>query len=173
MKKMFAFLLAACLLVLAGLPVRAQAPAHRLDNGLVGFFCGQWKGEGKFENGRPIKAGVSFRLALDSAWLVCEHRDEPPNQYKADLYWGVDGGTGKFVAYAFDNFQGHREFASSEWIGGKLELRRQAEAPNVGKYYERFVYERVSGDSFRMKYETSRDGVNWYMGDSLVFVRVP
>jgi hypothetical protein len=87
------------------------------------------------------------------------------------LFWGVDRGTGKFVAYGFDNFGGHREFASPGWVDGKLELRRQAEAPGAGKYYERFLYERLSADSFRMTYEVSRDGEKWQLGDSLVFTR--
>ena len=167
MKKIFL-----CLSLLATVGGFGQAPAARLDTGLVRFFCGRWKGEGKFANGRPIAAGVSFRLELDSAWLVCEHRDEKPNVYGATLYWGLDRGTGEFVAEAFDNFGGHRVFGSSGWSGGRLELKRQAEAPGVGKYYERFVYERVGADSFRMRYETSRDGSAWMMGDELVFVRV-
>jgi hypothetical protein len=85
----------------------------------------------------------------------------------------MDAGTGHFVAYAFDNFHGHREFETAGWElgGGRLELRRQAEAPGVGKYFERFVYERLSADSFRMSYETSRDGAAWRVGDSLVFER--
>jgi hypothetical protein len=152
-------------------PASAQKPAARLDNALVTFFSGHWKGEGAFANGRPISAELVFRPSLDSAWLVCEHRDLPPNGYKADLYWGVDATTGAFVAYAFDNFQGHREFASPGWVDGKLQLQRQAQAPGVGTYYERFEYQRLTGDSFRMSYETSRDGAKWGLGDSLVFRR--
>lgn len=147
----------------------AQAPVARLDSGMMRLFLGNWKGDGAFANGKKIAATVSFRLALDSAWLVCEHRDVPPNTYAATLFWGVD--QGKFVAYGFDNFGGHREFASAGWLDGKLELRRPAEAPGGVKYVERFVYERLSADSFRMTYEVSRDGTKWQLGDSLVFTR--
>ena len=159
--------------VLLGAPAAAsaQAPAPRgLDKGLVQFFSGDWKGEGKFANGRPISATVSFHLSLDSAWLVCDHRDVPPNVYKATLYWGVDAATGKFFAYAFDNFHGHREFASPGWAEGKLVLTRQAEAPGI-VYYEHFIYEKTGDAAFRMSYETSRDGKTWQLGDSLEFTR--
>lgn len=160
------------ILLFAGVFVYGQAPVARLDSGLIQFFTGQWKGEGAFANGKKIAATVVFRLALDSAWLVCEHRDVPPNTYEATLFWGMDRGTGKFVAYGFDNFGGHREFASAGWVEGKLELRRPAEAPGGVKYFERFVYERLSGDSFRMSYTVSKDGAVWQLGDSLVFTRV-
>lgn len=188
MKKILLF----ALLLATGAVGRGQGTAAaKLDSSMVRFFLGKWEGKGAFGNGRPIAARVEFRLGLDSAWLVCEHRDELPNQYKADLYWGVDETTRKFVAYAFDNFHGHRVFASvgypsaakdtneeergkaapTTFWDGKLLLQREAEAPSVGKYFERFVYERLSPDSFRMSYETSRDGVKWGLGDSLVFKR--
>jgi len=35
-----------------------------------------------------------------------EHTDVPPNKYKALSMWGVDGLSGQFVAYSFDNFKG-------------------------------------------------------------------
>ena len=170
MKNTVLTLLGACLLSW-GLPASAQKPAPHLDNDMLKFFSGNWKGEGAFANGRPIAATLVFRPSLDSAWLVCEHRDVAPNRYKADLYWGVDGATGKVVAYAFDNFHGHRMFNTDGWMDGNLVLQRQAEAPGVGVYYERFKYQRLSDDSFRMAYSTSRDGVGWMTGDSLVFKR--
>src|ERR1700722_10985269 len=61
----------------------AQTPPARLDPSMVGFFIGEWKGAGAFANGRPIQAVLSFRLSLDSAWLVSEHADVPPNGYKS------------------------------------------------------------------------------------------
>lgn len=150
---------------------QAGGGGGRADSALVHFFTGEWKGEGTFANGRPIKARLVFRLALDSAWLVCEHRDEPPNRYQADLYWGVDAATGQFLAYAFDNFHGHRQFASKGWAGGRLLLARKAEAPGAGMYFEHFIYDSLTDSAFRMTYETSRDSVAWRLGDSLVFRR--
>jgi hypothetical protein len=105
---------------------------------------------------------VSFAPSLDSAWLVYEHRDVPPGRYQATSFWGVDGRTGQFVAYTFDNFHGHREWTSSGWAGGKLVL---------STVFEHFIYERLSAAQFKMTYETSRDGINWRLGDWLVFTR--
>lgn len=149
----------------------AQAPPTGLDPSLVSFFCGQWRGAGAFANGRPIAAVLSFRLSLDSAWLVSDHADVPPNSYKATSYWGVDAGTGQFVCSIFDNFHGHRSFASSGWADGRLVLTAQSFAPGVGSYLEHFIFERISDSQFRMTYETSRDGIAWQMGDSLLFTK--
>jgi hypothetical protein len=126
---------------------------------------------------------VSFAPSLDSAWLVYEHRDVPPGDYKATSMWGVDGGTGQFVAFTFDNFHGHRQWSSSGWSGGKLVL---------STVFEHFIYERLSATQFKMTYEVSRDDnrakrrlrtrrtkgrgsdeVPWRLGDWLVFTRVP
>ncbi len=97
--------------------------------------------------------------------------------------WGVDGGTGQFVAFTFDNFHGHRQWSSSGWSGGKLVL---------STVFEHFIYERLSATQFKMTYEVSRDDnrakrrlrtrrtkgrgsdeVPWRLGDWLVFTRVP
>jgi hypothetical protein len=152
-------------------PSLAQTPPARLDPSMVSFFSGEWKGEGAFANGRPIAASLTFRLSLDSAWLVSDHADQPPNDYKATSYWGVDAATGQFVAIIFDNFHGHRSFASSGWAAGRLVLTTQSFAAGAGTYFEHFIYERQSDTQFRMTYETSRDGIAWQMGDSLLFTK--
>ena len=168
MKKSIVFLIA---FVFAGLGVSAQTPNARPDTAMVRFFSGNWKGEGKFANGRPIEATVSFRLSLDSAWLVCEHRDVPPNGYAADFYWGVDRDTKAFEAYCFDNFNGHRHFGSNGWLKGRIVLTTQASAGGGHIYFEHFIFEKVTEGSFRMTYEVSGDGITWQLGDSLVFTR--
>ena len=172
-KKIFFPVLVTGLLTFAVSVVRAQAgaPVHRLDTSLVAFMGGRWSGEGSFAGGRKIAADVSFRLSLDSCWLVYEHADRPPNGYKATSMWGVDGGTGEFVAYVFDNFHGHRQFVSNGWKEGKLLLSHQAITPQGVVYFEHFIYERLSGTQFKMTYETSLDGMSWQMGDWLVFTR--
>jgi hypothetical protein len=158
--------------ILTGGRARGQgaAPAPRLDPTLITYFTGAWTGEGAFANGRPIKADLSFRLSLDSAWLVYEHRDRLPDQYKATSYWGVDARSGQFVAYAFDNFQGHRQFAGNGWVDGRLVLSGQG-AVRGGVYFEHFIYQFLSDTQFKMTYETSRDGISWQMGDWLLFNR--
>ena len=149
----------------------AQPPPARLDLSMVGFFIGEWKGAGAFANGRAIAATLSFRLSLDSAWLVSDHADVPPNDYKATSYWGVDATTGQFVCSVFDNFHGHRSFSSSGWAAGRLVLTTQSYFAGAGTYYEHFIFERQSDTQFRMTYETSRDGIAWQMGDSLLFTK--
>ena len=149
----------------------AQGVAATLDSAMVRFFVGEWKGEGSFSNGKPIAATLSFHLSLDSAWLVSDHRDVPPMSYKATAWWGVDADTKQFVAIVFDNFHGHRSFASRGWVGGKLILTAQSYAPGVGTYFEHFIYERISESQFKMSYETSADAITWRLGDSLVFSR--
>lgn len=139
--------------------------------GPVAIFCGPLTGEGQFSNGKKIAADVSFQLSLDSSWLVYTHRDRAPNSYKADSYWGVDRQTGEFVASCFDNFQGHRQFVSNGWKNGRLILTANAYIPQIGLYFEHFIYEKLSGTSFKMRYETSRDGIAWALGDELVFTK--
>lgn len=99
--------------MLIGVSGSAQNKSLRADTALLNFFAGRWSGEGAFSNGAKIAAEVSFSLSLDSSWLVYEHRDRLPNNWKATSYWGVDGVSGRFVAYCFDNFQGHRSFESN------------------------------------------------------------
>ena len=138
---------------------------------MLNFFVGRWSGEGAFANGKKIAADLSFTLSLDSCWLMYEHRDRAPGQYKATSMWGVDGQSGEFVAYCFDNFQGHRGFEGNGWKNGKMVLTHHAFYPKVGGYFEHFIYERTGERSFKMTYETSRDGIGWQMGDWLVFRR--
>jgi len=121
--------------------------------------------------GARIAADLTFTLSLDSCWLVYEHRDRLPNRYKATSMWGMDAQTGELVAYCFDNFQGHRKFESNGWRNGKLILSHHDVLPKVGLYFEHFIYERTGEHSFKMTYETSRDGISWQMGDWLMFHR--
>jgi hypothetical protein len=79
--------------------------------------------------------------------------------------------TGRFLAYNFDNFQGHRRFESDGWAGNKLILLTNQNIPNIGLVYEHFIYQKVDNNSFKMTYETSKDNQTWKMVDYLVFKR--
>jgi hypothetical protein len=171
LKKKIAFPLILAFCLVLGLSGYAQNVSNRPDTALLNFFIGKWSGEGAFSNGNKIAADLSFSLSLDSSWLVYEHRDRLPNRYKATSYWGVDGQSGKFLAYCFDNFQGHRLFESNGWLNGKLILSNQVWLPKIGLYFEHFIYERTGERSFKMSYEVSRDGISWQLGDWLVFKR--
>jgi len=50
-------------------------------------------------------------------------------------------------------------------------LTTQTSAPGGHIYFEHFIFEKVTEGSFRLSYEMSGDGVNWQLGDSLVFTR--
>jgi hypothetical protein len=144
---------------------------HKLDTNFVHYFLGNWRGEGEFSNGRKIAAKINFSLSLDGAWLVRNHVDEPPNGYKAVSYWGVDRVTGQFVATEFDNFQGHRTFTSDGWVGNRIVLTTNASQAGGLLLYQHFIFERISETSFKMTFETSKDGQLWKMGDYLIFTK--
>jgi len=73
------------------------------------------------------------------------------------------------MAYAFDNFNGNRKFLSDGWKGNKLILTISEVYPKVGLLFQHFIYEKLSDKSFKMTYETSKDGITWKLGDYLVF----
>lgn len=83
----------------------------------------------------------------------------------------MDGRTGQFVAFTFDNFHGHRQWLSSGWSGGRLVLSTGSFSSQGGTVFEHFIYERLSATQFKMTYEVSRDCIIWKMGDWLVFTR--
>ena len=148
-----------------------QKATYKLPADLVQFFQGKWTGKGQFASGKKIEADLVYTLSLDSCWLNSTHTDKAPGKYKAMLMWGCERQTGEFVAYNFDNFQGHRQFTSDGWKDGKLVLITSKDNPNGGKFHEHFIYEKLSADSFKMTYETSRDGTTWKMCDYLIFKR--
>jgi len=184
-------LLAVALFVSVCSPALSQDTPKRPDTAVLNFFIGKWTGEGAFANGNKIAADLTFTLSLDSCWLVYEHRDRAPGKYKATSMWGVDAQSGEFLSYCFDNFQGHRIFEITGqcegygrggtkddvptkfwWRNGKLILFHHAFLGGVGLYFEHFIYQRTGEHTFKMTYETSRDGVSWQMGDWLEFSKV-
>lgn len=137
---------------------------------ILNFFCGEWKGSGAFSNGNKIDASLAIQKQLDDNWLKIEHNDLPPNKFKAISYWGIDE-KGQFVAYMFDNFKSHRFFQTEGWIKNKLILINDKAGPE-SKNFERFVYEKIDDNTFKMKYEVSKEGQKWYLIDFLEFQRV-
>lgn len=151
-------------------------PPTRLPADLVGFFAGEWQGEGEFANGRKIEADVSFTSDLDDQWLVYRHRDRAPNRYQALGTWGYESASRTFVMVVQDNFGGSRLFASAGWKDGRIVFLKAATITphpqtDAGSpaFQERFTFERQSDEAFKMTYESSKDGSNWRLGDCLVF----
>jgi len=131
------------------------------------YFIGEWSGDGEFASGKKISADVSFKFQLDSAWVSYQHTDRPPNRYNALSVWGFDKSTGKLTSQLFDNFGGSRKFTGAGWDNNKFVLDLDAPKPPN----QRFIYERIDHNSFRMTFETSQDGNTWKMVDYLVFKR--
>lgn len=148
----------------------AQQAPPRLPSSLLQFFAGKWKGAGTFANGKPIAATATFTLSLDSSWLQYEHVDVPPNVYKAHSLWGA-GNDGSLLAYIFDNFGGHRQFAGRYTSSDAVVLVSTQLYPGNKKMYQQFIYQKLSAASFKMMYVVSMDSVQWQMGDTLIFHR--
>lgn len=139
---------------------------------MVSFFTGQWHGDGAFANGKKISANVSYKLNLDSSWLIEKHKDVLPNKYKSISMWGTDASNGGFIAIVIDNSGGHRNFVSDGWQSGKLVLSTKEYLKGQGNVFEQFIYQKKSADSFKMAFEISKDGTNWKLVDSLLFRKV-
>ena len=97
------------------LQAQTLKPENILPDELSAFFIGNWTGDGEFANGKKISADLTFKYSQDSCWILYDHLDKIPNRYKAHSLWGVDKISGQFLSYTFDNFQGHRQFASEGW----------------------------------------------------------
>lgn len=139
---------------------------------LVAFLVGEWEGTGRFASGKEIQADVKFSSVLDDQWLLYNHQDRAPNKYKALGMWGFERGSGKFVMVVHDNFGGARRFESDGWKDGKVIFVNSVNTPPIS-YSERFIFERVTERSFKMSYETNKDGKEWKLGDYLIFTRKP
>jgi hypothetical protein len=138
---------------------------------MLKFLVGDWEGDGEFSSGKKIEAEVSFTAELDSAFLLYRHTDRPPNRYKALGTWGVERDTGKFIMLLQDNFGGSRRFESDGWANAKIVFLKNVSEPTAFAFPERFTFERLAADSFKMTYEANRDGRNWKIGDYIVFHR--
>ena len=137
----------------------------------IKFFEGDWSGVGQFSNGKKIEAEASFKLSLDSCWVIYTHTDKAPNSYKSVSVWGIDKLTGKFLDYIFDNFQGHRLFNSDGWESGRLVLVNKVNMPTGTSTFERFTYLKTGADKFKMSYEVSNDEITWRLGDFVDFIK--
>lgn len=142
-----------------------------LQSEIVDFFSGEWSGAGAFAfaSGKAIEADVSFDLDLDGRWLRYRHADRLPNRYKALGMWGIDRTRNTLVMTVNDSFGGARTFTSSGWNEGTLMFDRDANTAPLNE--ERFIFQRIDNDRFRMSYEV-RQGVSpWRMVDALEFSR--
>jgi hypothetical protein len=167
-KKLFT----AIVLVTISVIGRAQNPPAEAGKPIdvIRFFEGNWTGEGRFANGKKIAADASFKLSLDSCWLLYTHTDLLPGRYKAISMWGTGRTKAGFPAIIFDNSHNSRSFTGLYENDNEIILSRKSEQ-NAVQYFERFVYTILDSDHFKMAYEISKDGIAWREGDSLTFAR--
>jgi hypothetical protein len=111
---------------------------------------------------------MDFRSALGGAWLLAAQDDAEPGTYHALAMWGVNA-PGGLVAQIADNQGDMRRFVAPDgWVEGRVAFVRDTVYANVGRYGERFTYERQSDSTFRMTYETMRDTIPWHEGDHVM-----
>ena len=150
-------------------PKSTPAAPKRTPPDFIEFFAGEWSGAGEFANGKKIEADVTFTPDLDQQWLVYRHTDRAPGIYKALGTMGIDRPSGQFVMLLNDSGGGVRLFASEGWANGKIVFEKTAMLNKPITSQERFTFERQADNSFKMTYETNRDGQTWKLGDYLVF----
>ena len=69
-----------------------------------------------------------------------------------------------------DNFGSVRQFESEcVWCDGKIAFTFTPRGTAV--FIERLTFERQTDKTFKMTYETSKDGAQWQLGDYLAFTR--
>ena len=136
------------------------------------YYSGDWAGQGEFSNGSKISAHLSFRADKDIDGLLYRHLDDPPNQYRALSIWKIDLKSDQLVASIHDAFGPVRVFVSKEWKDRKLTLESVNSFGDSKFSKQRFLYEPLSEDSFKMTYQVDAGTAGWKTGDFLIFLRV-
>lgn len=141
---------------------------------LLSFFSGNWSGKGEFASGKKIEADVSFAADLNKQWLLYRHTDRLPNEYKSLGMWGIERNSKKLVMTINDSFAGARLFVSEGWQNGRIEFSDSIPISPVSvdnSRRERFIFEKLANDKFKMTYESSTNGAPWKLGDYLIFTK--
>ena len=128
----------------------------------LAYFAGDWQCAGQFANGKPVRSRESFSVELGGQWLHMRHADAPPNRYLADSWWGYDKAAKRFSVTVFDNFGGARRYTSSGWVGDALTLENIA----TSGYLDRFAFQRLGDDAYRVTYTYRNGNAAWRLGDS-------
>jgi hypothetical protein len=138
---------------------------------LVEFYTGTWEGKGKFADGKPIEADVTYTTELDNQWLVFHHADRPPIPFKAVGTVGIDRESKKWVLLMTDSYSSAKLFVSDGWKDGTAVFTKTSALGPITRH-ERFIFKRESAISYKMTYEFSKDGTNWQLNDYMVFIKM-
>jgi hypothetical protein len=152
-------------------PDAKPASPFALPAELVEFFQGTWEGKGKFADGKPIEADVTYTTELDNQWLIFHHSDRPPIQFKALGTVGIDRESKKMVMLMTDSYSSAKLFVSDGWKDGVAVFTKTAVLEPITRH-ERFIFKRESATTYKMTYEFSQDGTNWQVNDYMIFTKM-
>ncbi|MBI3653214.1 MAG: hypothetical protein HY231_19475 [Acidobacteria bacterium] len=152
-------------------PDAKPASPFALPAELVEFYVGTWEGKGKFANGKPIEADVTYTTELDNQWLVFHHADRPPIQFKAVGTVGIDRESKKLVMLMTDSYSSAKVFVSDGWKDGTAVFTKIPMLAPITRH-ERFIFKRETPMTYKMTYEFSSDGTNWQMSDYMIFTKM-
>ena len=159
-------LLGGLLLLSTGAFSQVKSTANVSD---LNFFLGKWSCDGKFvKSGKNISADVSFEAVLDGKWILFRHDDRPPFSYHALSEWGSDPKKNALVSTIQDSAGGLRLFRSDGWSGQKLTW--DGGDLSDGQANQRFEYERLGADQFKVTYSVQM-GAQWRDVDASICKR--
>jgi hypothetical protein len=133
---------------------------------LTSVFVGSWRCQGHFANGHAISSAESFTPTLDGHWLLQEHSDHAPFNYRAHALWGFSEDLKRFTLTIYDNFGGQRVFTSPGWEQSVLIFEVQALLAPPARQ-ERFRYQRLASGGYSVEYQVLDKSGAWKMGDVL------
>ncbi len=137
----------------------------------LAFYSGEWEGAGEFASGKKIAATIDFTYDADADAILYRHRDLPPNNFKALAVWKINKKRDEIIAAINDGFSGTRVFVSKEWKAKKIIFNLINAFNDADFVKQRFVYEPLTKDSFKMTFETQKNGTDWKLVDFLIFKR--
>lgn len=154
--------------------ITAQAAKDYTETGkkdFLAFYSGEWEGAGEFTSGKKIAATIDFKYDAETDVVLYRHRDLPPNSYKALAVWKIDKKRDEIIAAINDGFGATRIFVSKEWKAKKITFELINTFNDADFVKQRFIYQPLTKDSFKMTFETQKNGKDWKLGDFLVFNR--
>jgi hypothetical protein len=143
-------------------PSTADAQLRTLSRILVG----RWSCQGHFADGRSISSTESFEPLPEGRWMLQEHSDDAPFDYRAHSLWGWNDDLRRFTVTIFDNFGGQRLFTSPGWQRDALTLEAQTLLTPPARQ-ERFLYRTLAGGGYSVEYQVLQSSGTWKVGDLL------
>lgn len=153
-------------------PLAAKAEKPTLPASVHDYFVGRWEGSGSFvRSGKPVQSSFAFESGAGGESLRVRHAEKAPNSFAYDGILTVDSVRGDLLMLmASNNKGGGRLFRSAGWQGDTLAFQSVPEL-RTAFALERITFVRRDRGQFLARYEMSRDGTTWSVGDEQVFVK--